>query len=313
MSFAKEVKEEIVAHTFSPEQALMFISGFIKHNGELIYTNNGFQLVLTSTSNAIIRNIFMLLKSVYNGKIEISILQTQMITRKKIFQLTLVDNIKEFLIKNSLYDFENSDKIIEVIINNEDINKSLIRAYISGVFVASGSVNSPETSNYHLEFQFKDLHSAEYICRILNDFEFNFKVIAKKSKYVCYVKKSTHVSDFLKFVDAGKSAMKFENIRISRDLANSINRVGNIDIYNQQKTSSTGLKQVQQITLIKNKHLLGELSVKAQVLANLRLQNPTASYSDLEVKMNEEGVNITKSGVSNLFKIITKIAESIGE
>lgn len=313
MSFAKEVKEEIIAHIFSPEQAQMFLSGFIKYNGELIYTNDGFKLKLTSTSSPIIRSIYTLLKTIYQGNIEIAIVQTQMITRKKIFQLTLTEKIKDFLEKNSFYDFKKNDKIIEVIINKEDQNESLIRAYISGLFVAIGSVNSPETSNYHLEFQFKDLESAQYICQILNKFDFNFKVIGKRNKFICYVKRSTHVSDFLKFMDASQSVMKFENVRISRDLANSLNRVVNIEIYNQQKTISTGQKQIEQINLIKSKQVFAELSNKAKLLANLRLKNPDASYSELEMIMNEQGVIITKSGVSNLFKIITKLAESIGE
>lgn len=311
MSFAREVKEEVISHEFTLNQSLMFLSGFIKYNGELIYTNKGLSLKLTSFSNTIIRKIYSLLKVFFHGEIHISIIQTQIITKKKIYELLLVDDVQTFLKKHNIYDFNKNDKILEVQVNDDD-NKSLIRAYISGIFVAVGSVNSPETSNYHLEFQFKDLKSAEYICKILNKFQFNFKIITKKNKFICYLKKSLYVSDFIKFVDASKAVMKFENKRISRDFSNSLNRVMNIEIYNQQKTYTTGSKQIDQIEFIKHNDIFNKLSKKAQKLANIRINNPDASYSDLEILMNEAGISITKSGISNLFKIITKTAKENG-
>ncbi|QEH61305.1 DNA-binding protein WhiA [Spiroplasma chinense] len=312
MSFAREVKEEILNHTFSQEQAKALLCGFIKYNGELIFTNKGFALKLTSTSNNIIRKIFSLLKEIYSGNIDISIVQTQKLNRDKVYELVLTDNIQEFLAKNYIYDIGNNVKIIEINLKNDHDN-SLVRAYISGVFIAIGSVNSPETTNYHLEFQTKELESANYLKEILNSFEFDFKVINKRTKYICYAKKSLVVSDFLKFVDASRAVMKFETTRINRDVSNNVNRMMNIDIYNQQKTLSAGSQQVKEIELIMEKRLFNELSEKAQKLATIRLANRDASYSELELMMNETGIAITKSGISNLFKIIKKLAESIGD
>ncbi|QBQ07294.1 DNA-binding protein WhiA [Spiroplasma gladiatoris] len=312
MSFASSVKEEIVSHNFIKEQAIMLLSGFIKYNGELIYTSTGTMLRLTSRSNKVIRVILKLLKQFYFGNIEISIIQTQLLKKDKVYQLLLTDNVKSFLRDNNIFDTNKNDKIIEISLN-QDFDNSLVRAYISGVFIAVGSVNNPETTNYHIEFQFKEIESANYICSIINKFDFGFKVIAKKSKYICYAKKSLVVSDFLKFIDAPQSVLSFETTRIARDFNNSVNRIMNIDIYNTKKTTIAGSKQVLQIENIIKNNLFSRLSDKAQKLANIRLEHQDLSFSELETIMNENGIYITKSGISNLFKIIAKLSESIGE
>ncbi|AUM62322.1 DNA-binding protein WhiA [Spiroplasma monobiae] len=315
MSFAMEVKEEILNHTFTEEQKIALLSGFIKYNGELIYTNNGAALKLTSNSNNVIRNIFSILKTIYKGNIEISIIQIQKLRKNKIYQLMLTDKVLEFLASNNIYNVDDGEKIIEMDLEKYDrkIKQELTRAYVSGMFIAIGSVNSPETTNYHLELQFKEIESAIYITKILKKFGFEFKTTTKGNKTVCYIKKSIAVSDFLKFIDASISVMKFENTRINRDVSNNINRMINIDIYNQQKSSATGTKQVQEIELIQKNNLMSELSPKAQKLAQIRLENPDASFSELEMYMNDQNVVITKSGISNLFKIINKLANTIGD
>ncbi|WP_339029846.1 DNA-binding protein WhiA [Spiroplasma endosymbiont of Cantharis nigra] len=315
MSFAMEVKEEILNHTFTNEQKIMLLSGFIKYNGEIIYANSGVALRLTSNSNNIIRHIFSFLKTIYNGKIEISIIQVQKLRNSKSYQLTLTENVIEFLSENDIFLPELANKIIEI--NLEKYIKKtwegLTRAYISGLFIAIGSVNSPETTNYHLELQFKENESAQYIRKVLKKYHFNFKTTNKRNKIVCYIKKSIAVSDFLKFIDAPISVMKFENTRINRDVSNNINRMINIDIYNQQKSSETGLKQIEEINKIIKNNLLLELSPKAQLLSEIRLENPDASFSELEVLMNDKNISITKSGISNLFRMINKLANTIGE
>ncbi|AGR40770.1 DNA-binding protein WhiA [Spiroplasma taiwanense] len=314
MSFSLEVKEEILNHTFTDKQKNMLISGFIKYNGDLIFGNDGAALRLTSNSNNIIRNIYSILKYVYKKNINISIIQTQNLSKKKIYQLLLIEDIMAFLKNYLIYDDEKLEKIVEIPLFQKNLKEkqSLIRAYVSGIFIAIGSVNSPDTTNYHLELQFKDEFSAIYFCEITNLFNFNFKIFRKKNTYMCYIKKSIEISDFLKFIDASRAVLKFETTRINRDFNNNINRMMNIDIYNQQKTLFAGAKQIEQINIIIQKGLFNELSEKAQLLATIRLENPDSSFSELEIILNDRNVKITKSGISNLFKIISRLAESIG-
>ncbi|WP_026389359.1 DNA-binding protein WhiA [[Acholeplasma] multilocale] len=310
MSFALEVKEEIISHTFSHDQKEALLSGFIKYNADIVYSLNYEKLKLVTISNKIARTLFSFCKEFFDGEIQVSIIQSQVLKKQKTFQITLIGNVTQFLQKLNIYD-QNNVKIIQI---REDWLKdsALVRAYIAGVFIATGSVNSPETTNYHLEVQFKEQESADYFLELTNKFGFEFKILERNNtRFVCYVKKSLMVSDFIKLIDASQAVMAFENQRISRDVFNNINRINNIDISNQTKALVAAEKQIKEIERIRNKKMFNQLSEKAQKLAKIRLDNPEASFSELEYIMNEEGYKITKSGVSNLFKSIRKLSEEI--
>ncbi|AXK50750.1 DNA-binding protein WhiA [Spiroplasma alleghenense] len=312
MSFALEVKEEIVTHTFTEQQKKAFLCGFIKYNGEIIISDNKSRLILTTISNRIARTIISFIKNFYEGEILISIIQSQKLKKSKTFQITLKDKVFEFLFNFNIYNTNKSGKIIEVEETFRN-NTSLLRAYISGVFIAVGSVNSPETSNYHLELQFGEEVSTSVFNELLKPLGFDFKTIKRKSKFVSYIKKSTVVSDFLKLIDAPNSVMKFENQRISRDMLNNINRMINIDISNQAKTLDAGQRQAMQIKNLKEKGYFRFLSDKAKFLANVRLERPEATFSELEEILNNNNIPISKSGVSNLFRNIEKIYKNSQE
>lgn len=96
MSFALQVKEEIIGHSFTQEQKTAFLSGFIKANGEMVYSQGGESLRLTTISNRIARNLIIFLKEFFDGQIEIAIIQAKSLKRYKTFQLTLHGNLKNF-------------------------------------------------------------------------------------------------------------------------------------------------------------------------------------------------------------------------
>ncbi|AUF83833.1 DNA-binding protein WhiA [Mesoplasma syrphidae] len=310
MSFALEVKEEIISHTFSIEQRKSLLNGFVRNNAEMIFSNGKEKLKLVTISNRIARSLLSFCKEFFVGEIEISVIQSQILKKQKTFQITLIGNLNIFLKEIGIYD-ENFEKQ-KFSFNNFKKQSSLLRAYIAGIFIATGSVNSPETTNYHLEVQFKDKAAAIDFVTITDLFNFEFKILERKNnRYVCYIKKSLMVSDFIKLIDASQAVMAFENQRISRDVYNNINRMNNIDISNQTKALAASQKQIEQIEHIKTQKMFHLLSKKAQILAKLRLENPEAPFSELEYIMNSHGTPITKSGVSNLFKTIKKISEEV--
>ncbi|WP_338970089.1 DNA-binding protein WhiA [Spiroplasma endosymbiont of Labia minor] len=312
MSFALEVKEEIISHYFTEYQQLMLLRGFIKYSSNLLLEKNQWKLQLDLLSNKITRNIYTFLKNLYPHEIIISIMQTSKLKKQKIYHLILEKDVKKFLKNFDIYDIDKNHKIIKIQYKDKNNEKNL-RAYLSGIFIACGSVNSPKTSNYHLELQFKEKESAEYFLELTKKFNFNFKIIERKDNIVCYLKKSTSVSDFLKLIDAPNSVLTFENERISRDFSNSLNRVNNVDIYNQMKTTLTSDKQIEQINSLIEKGKVKELSIKNQKLIELRLNNPSYSFQELTIEMNALGISITKSGVSNLFKIIEQMYKNLEE
>ncbi|AEM68508.1 Uncharacterized protein conserved in bacteria [Mycoplasma putrefaciens] len=307
MSFALDVKEEIVTHSFNQDQKLAYLSGFIRYSSDIIFSNNTQKIRFSTISNKIARTLLSFSKEFFKGEIEVSIIQSQVLKKNKTFVLTLIGDIDNFLQTLKIYD-QNNQKVYDFKIAENQKNKtSILRAYIAGIFTATGSVNSPKTSNYHLEIQFKTLIDATNFINITKSLGFKFKLLERNAnRFICYLKKSIMVSDFLKLIDASNAVLAFENERISRDVYNSINRVNNIDISNQTKILKAGKKQVATINYLKQTNQFFLLSKKCQVLADLRVENPEYSYQELAEEMQELGYQITKSGVSNLFRTMDK-------
>ncbi|WP_425379239.1 DNA-binding protein WhiA [Spiroplasma endosymbiont of Polydrusus pterygomalis] len=304
MSFAMEVKEEIVKKEFDQMCQKAFLAGFVKYNMILRISNHFFNFEVSSISNAIIRTIYTFLKNLYQVNIDIIIVQSTKLKKNKTFILRIKEPATEILKDLHIFDADLNQKIIFI---PPGWNERQQRAYIAGIFVACGSVNSPETSNYHLEVQFNDEASAQYFRKLLHKFHFPFKIIIRHDRYVCYLKRSILVSDFLKLIDAINSVLEFENTRISRDMVNSINRLNNIEISNQQRALKAGEKQVIMINYLIDHNLFDELNENTKKVALLRITNPDASLQYLSTLLeNEIGLEISKSGVNHLFREIKK-------
>ncbi|MFX4056841.1 MAG: DNA-binding protein WhiA [Spiroplasma sp. hy2] len=304
MSFALEVKEEIVRKEFDQMCQKAFLTGFVKYNMTLNISNHFFNFEVTSISNIIIRTIYTFLKNLYQVKIDIIIVQGTKLKNSKTFSLRIKERATEILKDLQIFDAETNQKFVAI---SSEWNERQQRAYIAGIFVACGSVNSPETSNYHLEVQFNDEVSAQYFQKLLHKFHFPFKIIVRHDRYVCYLKKSILVSDFLKLIDAINSVLAFENTRISRDMVNSINRLNNIEISNQQKAIKAGEEQVAMINYLLEHDLFDELNENTKKVALLRIAYPDASLQDLSALLeNETSIEISKSGVNHLFREIKK-------
>lgn len=304
MSFALEVKEEIVKKEFDLICQKVFLCGFVKYNMTLNIGNHYFNFEVSSISNPIIRTIYTFLKNLYQVEIDIIIMQTAKLKKNKTFILRIKERAAEILKDLNIFDADTNQKIVTIPV---DWYERQQRAYIAGIFVACGSVNSPETSNYHLEVQFIDEVSAQIFRKLLHKFHFPFKIITRNDKYVCYLKRSILVSDFLKLIDAINSVLAFENTRISRDMVNSINRLNNIEISNQQKAMKAGEEQVIMINYLLNHNLFDELNENTRNVALLRIAYPDASLQDLSLLLeNEHNFEISKSGVNHLFREIKK-------
>lgn len=308
VSFAIKVKEEISKKQFNIccQQALL--TAFIKYNGKVIRKNNyDVTIEVYSNNNSVIRMVYSFLKNNYDLQIETLVIESKKIRKSRVFILKLKTNGQAILQDLDVYDFSQDKKIIAI--NKAKINQEhCIRAYIAGAFMACGSVNSPQTSNYHLELQFDEEESVQYFKQLLKKFDFKFNQILRKNKYLCYVKKSTYVSDFLKLIDASVSVLEFENVRISRDFTNSINRLNNIEISNQQKAFRAGQRYIDIIENLKNQNLFMLLNPRTQKVANLRLQYPDATLNELVYMLYEQYKIVTsKSGINHLFREIKKL------
>ena len=87
--------------------------------------------------------------------------------------------------------------------------------------MANGSINNP-SNVYHLEINFDEKERAELVKKYLNQFDIKAKVVAKSNYYTVYMKNGDDISNFLAFIDANKSVLKFEDIIMICDLISII-------------------------------------------------------------------------------------------
>ena len=179
------------------------------------------------------------------------------------------------------------------------------RALIRGVFLGSGSVNDP-TKKYHLEILLSEKDMAKYIQNILKQSNIKAKIL--ESNNTIYIKEGEEISKFLAFIGAQKSVLKFEEIRVMKDLRNTVNRQVNCETANLTKTVNAAVIQIEAINFLKKMKKFEELPDNLIEIAELRVKYPEMSLKDLGDNLESP---IGKSGVNHRLKKIIEIADEV--
>ena len=188
-------------------------------------------------------------------------------------------------------------------------NEIMQKAFIRGSFLGSGSMTNPKNS-YHLEILFANLKDAEISLKILENYNIKLKSITKNQSYGIYAKDGEEISKFLAFVGSNNAVLKFEEIRVYRDIRNNVNRKVNCETANLNRTVNSAVKQIEAIKLLEKRGKLAELSEGIQEIAKLRISHPEASLAELGAMLKKP---IGKSGVNHRLKTIEKLAMNIKE
>ncbi|MDD6037108.1 MAG: DNA-binding protein WhiA [Lachnospiraceae bacterium] len=181
------------------------------------------------------------------------------------------------------------------------------RAFLRGTFLASGSVSNPQKS-YHFEISEPEHMRAEQLLELIRSFDVDAKPIVRKNYHVVYVKEGAQVAELLNIMEAHIALMKFENVRIVKDVRNSVNRQVNCETANLSKTVNAARKQYEDIILIRDSVGLHVLSEALETVARLRLEYPEASLIELGEMLSPK---LGKSGVNHRLKKISEYAESL--
>ncbi|MEE0885065.1 MAG: DNA-binding protein WhiA [Faecalimonas sp.] len=181
------------------------------------------------------------------------------------------------------------------------------RAFLRGAFLASGSMSHPEKS-YHIEMVCASKVKAEQIQKLINSFGLDAKVILRKNSYVVYLKEGSQIVDLLNIMEAPIALMEMENVRILKEMRNSVNRKVNCETANINKTVSAAAKQAEDIRLIQKEIGLNKLPEGLQEIAELRLTYPDASLKELGEMLTEP---LGKSGVNHRLRKLSELAEDI--
>lgn len=208
--------------------------------------------------------------------------------------------------KNYVITMQNKN-IAKIITDIKTENDEEDRAYVRGCFLGSGSINNPE-NKYHIEFIVKDRNIADEILQILNKYNIHFKKLEKENAVSLYSKDGEEISKFLAFIGANSSVLKFEDIRVYRDMRNNVNRIVNCETANLSKTVNAAVKQIDAINKLKESGKYNSLSENLKEIAELRIKYPDVSLVELGKMLNPP---IGKSGVNHRMKAIVKLVEEL--
>lgn len=183
------------------------------------------------------------------------------------------------------------------------------RAYIRGAFLASGSMSDPSKS-YHFEIVCDEKEQAEYLKGMMNSFELDAKIVPRKKTYVVYLKEGSQIVDILNVMEAHVALMELENVRILKEMRNSVNRKVNCETANINKTVYAAVRQVEDIEYIRDTIGLDKLSDGLRDVALTRLANPEAALKELGNLMSAP---IGKSGVNHRLRKLSELADKLRE
>ncbi len=310
VSYASDVKKELTSLPVHPEHAKAELAAFLRMNGVLSLHDHQFSLDITTENPAIARRIFSLIKTAYG--IEPLLIVSKKMKLKKNYQylVRLQKQVHEIL--TDLEIFDNNNGLITGIPEKIMSSEQRAMSYLRGAFLASGSVNNPETSRYHLEiYSLYEDHNQDLLKLMNSFFYLNAKETRRRSGYIVYLKEAEKIGDFLHIVGAVNAMLAFEDLRIMRDMRNSVNRLVNCDTANLKKTANAAAKQVEDIQLIEEKFGLENLPEKLTVLARFRLTHPELSLKEVAAQVPDGP--ISKSGVNHRFQKIREIAKQLKE
>ncbi len=186
-------------------------------------------------------------------------------------------------------------------------SKMSTKGLIRDAFLRSGSISDPEKF-YHLEIVFTSHEEAKSIKKMLEDFNLDAKIVERKGHYVVYLKEGAQIADMLRIMEAPLALMEFENIRIVKEMRNSINRQVNCEAANLGKTISAAVKQVEDIKFICSKVGLDNIPESLAETAKKRLEYPEATLKELGELMEPP---LGKSGVNHRLKKLSELAEDL--
>jgi cell division protein WhiA len=307
MSFASETKKELTNLEVKDCCGRAELSALIQINGSLSFTNKKLAVDIQTENAAIARRIYTLIKKNYPISVELLVRKKMRLKKNNVYIVRLVEKARHILEDLGIIGdgFELLNRISPELIKK----KCCKRSYLRGAFLASGSVNNPETSSYHLEISSLYKEHNDALCELMNSFDLNSKTLERKKGFITYLKEAEKITDFLIIIGANNALLRFEDVRIVRDMRNSVNRLVNCETANLNKTIGAAIRQVENIKYIKGSIGLEVLPEKLREIAELRVE-----YQDVTLKELGEmvsGGTISKSGINHRLRKIDEIADKL--
>lgn len=324
MSFSSDVKEELSLQLSSSRHCrLAELSAILSYEGHIIRSRERIYLKLQTENLVVARKYFTLIRKTFNINSDVSVKTSSSLNKSSIYilmirnsqEVTRILQATKLLPGEELSSFSSEDAyasyserlgLASQLITQ---NACCKRAFIRGAFLSSGSMSDPKKA-YHLEIVLSSLDKAEQLRDMIQTFSIDAKIVMRKKNYVVYIKEGSQIVDLLNVMEAHIALMNLENVRILKEMRNSINRQVNCEAANINKTVTAASKQMDDILYIRDTIGLGDLADGLEDIARLRIEYPEASLKELGAMLLPP---IGKSGVNHRLRKLSMIADQLRE
>ncbi|WP_141505282.1 DNA-binding protein WhiA [Paenibacillus luteus] len=306
MSFAAQTKKELTLIEADSCCEVAELSALIRMNGSVSVSSRKVVLDISTENAAIARRIYSLLKKHYEVHVELLVRKKMRLKKNNVYIVRIPAGVQEILSELKI--------VSEGFMFNLGIDKEIIRkpcckrSYLRGAFLAGGSVNNPEGSSYHLEISSMYQEHCESLVDLANKFDLNARCIERKKGFIFYIKEGEKIIELLNIIGAHQALFKFEDVRIMRDMRNSVNRIVNCETANLNKTIGAAFRQIENIKLLQREVGLDSLPDKLKEVAEIRLQHPDMNLTEVGEMLKGK---VSKSGVNHRLRKIDELAEKI--
>lgn len=313
LSFSSKVKSELSNHFGNARHCYIAeIAAIINICGHILHLREKICIKIQTENIYVATKTFTLIKKTFNIESEVLVRKNNQSNKSYVYIIFIRQKKQavKLLKATGIMNVQLQHSIIENKIHPLVVNGSCCkRAYIRGVFLASGSLSNPE-KNYHLEFVCPNYNYSVQLKDLINSFEMDAKIVKRKEQHIVYLKEGEQIVDLLNVMEAHIALMNLENVRILKDMRNNVNRIVNCETANLNKTIIASIKQIEDIEYIKKNMDISQLSPPLEEIAQTRLKFPDASLKELGEMMNP---SVGKSGVNHRLRKISSIAEILRE
>ncbi len=311
MSFSSDVKEELSRIPIGEKHCMIAeLSAIVRLAGGIDCDPAHPVIALHTENVAVARRFFSLLKDTFGIVPSVTATRHDYLKRSRYYTIRVTEESDSLRILKTIRIMDDLGRIDRecLVIHNPVLQRICCRrAFLRGAFLSAGSITDPE-KNYHFEIVCNYREEAEQVREILSAFGLEGRIIGRKKYQVVYLKEGGMISDVLNIIGAHQSLMRFENIRIIKDVRNSVNRRVNCEAANISKTVSAARKQIEDIRYIRDTIGLDRLSDNLKSVALARLEDPDAPLKELG-KMLEKPIG--KSGVNHRLRKLSDIANNL--
>lgn len=314
MSFSGDVKRELSGQISEGRHCqLAELAAIFSQCGIVYFTaQDKIRLKILTENVSVARKCFTILTKAFNIDRDVAVRKSGTNQKSRTYLLSIPRHEDAVAVLQALKMIDGDVNPLEFtgMVDGRLVQNSCCRrAFLRGAFLACGSLSDP-SHFYHLEMVVSSQEKAEHIIEMMGSFDIQGHIVVRKRYYVVYLKEGSQIVDLLNVMEAHHSLMEFENIRILKEISNSINRAVNCETANIHKSVLAAKGQIDDIRFIQDTVGIEQLPEELQEVAEIRLNNPGMPLKELGEQLDPP---IGKSGVNHRFRKIKAFADRIRE